>query len=131
MIVQSDIVDILYLKCQQFGLPVYRKGNIPESANTQERIVIIPKRGTTETYWSKSYVEVNFCVPDINEGVAELKRLAELEKAAKRALNESGIYDNTRYEYTVDSTGIEEDAGLKCHFANIRVLFKVLNVKSN
>ena len=79
MKVQSDIVDILYLDCAQFGIDVYRKGNIPKGEIKKERIVIIPKTPSTETYWKKNFVEINFCVPNLKNGEANLIRLAELE----------------------------------------------------
>jgi hypothetical protein len=130
MIVQSDIVDILYLDCAQFGIDTYRKGNIPSGEVKKERIVIIPKKPSSETYWKKSFIEVNFCVPNLKNGKADLIRLAELEKIGNRALDKTSLYDSTRYSYSVESSSIEEDRDLKCHYVNFRVLFKVLNVKN-
>lgn len=129
MIVQSDIVDILYLDCVQFGMDVYRKGNIPSGEVKKERIVIIPKTPSTETYWKKSFVEINFCVPNLKNGKANLARLAELERWGNRVFNKSSLSDGTRYRYSVDSSSIEEDGELKCHYVNIRILFEVLNIK--
>lgn len=129
MIVQSDIVDILYLKAQILGIPVYRKGNIPKGEVKAERTVILPKKPTSETYWTKCYVEINICVPNLSKGIANLIRLSELERQAKRLFNDTGMHDDTRYTYEVESTNTEEDESLKCHYLNTRVLFKVLNVK--
>ena len=130
MIVQSDIVDILYLDCAQFGIDTYRKGNIPSGEVKKERIVIIPKKPSSETYWKKSFIEVNFCVPNLKNGKADLIRLAELEKIGNRALDKTSLYDGTRYSYSIESSSIEEDRDLKFHYVNFRVLFKVLNVKN-
>ena len=128
MIVQSDIADILYVDCVQFGIDVYRKGNIPSGEIKKERIVVIPKPSSSETYWKKSFVEINFCVPNLKNGKANLIRLAELERWGNRVLNKSSVLDGTRYRYSVSTSSIEEDEDLKCHYVNIRVLFEVLNV---
>lgn len=129
MIVQGDIAKILYKDCKQFGLPVYQKYNTPTGKVTQERIVVIPKSGTVETYWEKCFVEVNFCVPD-KKGKANLIRMDELEREAVKALKYgSGMYDGTRYKYKKESTSREEDMELGCHFVNVRLLFKILNAE--
>ena len=128
MITQSEVVDILYLKCLQYGIEVYRKGNLPDGEMSEERIVILPKTITSETYWKKCFVEINFCVPNNNDGKAGLIRLAELERIVNKTMKGTGMWDETRYKYKIDTTGIEEDADLKCHYVNARVLFEILNV---
>lgn len=129
MITQGDIAKILYSDCQCFGLPVYQKDNTPVGKVTTERIVVIPKSGTVDTYWEKCYVEVNFCVPD-KKGKADLIRMDELERKAVSVLgSNSGVYDNTRYRYTKESTSREEDNELGCHFVNVRLLFEILNTR--
>lgn len=129
MIVQGDIAKILYKDCQQFGLPVYQKDNTPTGKVVKERIVVIPKSGTPDTYWEKCYVEVNFCVPD-KKGKADLIRMDELEREAVKVLKYgSGMYDNTRYRYKKESTSREEDIELGCHFVNVRLLFEILNAE--
>lgn len=128
MILQGDIAKIIYSDCMVLGLPIYQKDNTPKGKVTQERIVIIPKPDTPETYWNKCFIEVNFCVPDV-KGVANLVRLDEVERIAVNALNrKTGIYDGTRYKYSKYSTGREEDSELGCHFVNVRILFETLNI---
>ena len=130
MITTSDIVDILYGVCAPFGIDVFRKGYIPNGEVTRERIVILPKDQTTETYWKKCFVEVNICVPDVSDGVADLRRLQELERMAKTVfVGAAGEHDGSYYAYSVDSlNGVNKDDSLKCHYVNVRILFEVLNV---
>ena len=128
MIVQGDIAKIIYKDCEQFGLPVYQKDNTPTGKVTSERIVVIPKSGTIETYWEKCFVEVNFCVPDKN-GQADIIRMDELERMAINVLKySSGVYDDTRYCYKKESSSREADEELGCHYVNVRLLFKIQNV---
>ena len=130
MITTSDIVDILYGVCAPFEIDVFRKGYIPDGEVTRERIVIIPKDQTTETYWRKCFIEVNICVPDIGDGIADLNRLQELERLARRIfLSAAGEYDDSYYAYSISSiNGVIKDDNLKCHYVNVRLLFEVLNV---
>lgn len=129
MITTSDIGSIIINDCKSFGLPVYRFGNIPKGEVKAERIVVYVKSLTPDTFWESVFVNVNFCVPD-KQGKAVLGRLGELEKTARKKLDSStGMYDNTKYTYSVSSSGIEEDTALKCHYVNIRLKFDVLNVR--
>ena len=99
MITTSDIADILYRDCQQFGISaIYRKGNVPEVTGgklTAERIVILPKPQQPGKQWLKDFVEVNLCVPDLDDkGTADLGRLQELERMAKPTLDhKTGMFD--------------------------------------
>ena len=130
MITTSDIVDILYGVCAPLKMDVFRKGYIPDGAVVKERVVILPKNQTPETFWKKSYVEVNICVPDISDGVANIARLQEVERlAAKVFVGYAGEYDDSYYAYSIDSiSGLNKDDSLKCHYVNVRILFEVLNV---
>ena len=130
MITTSDIVDILYEVCASFEIEVFRKGYIPNGEVTSERIVILPKDQTPETYWKKSFVEINICVPDLSEGVANIARLQELERQAQKVfLGYAGEYDGSGYTYSISSiNGLNRDESLKCHYVNVRLLFEVLNV---
>ena len=129
MITTSDIADILYEACASFGVDVFRKGYIPEGEVTKERVVIIPKEQTPETYWRKAFVEVNMCVPDISDGVADLVRLAEMERQARLALDgKTGEHDGSYYLFSIDSiSGANKDDSMRCHYVNVRLLFQVLN----
>lgn len=130
MITTADIVDILYGVCAPFEIETFRKGYVPEGEVTKERIVILPKNQTPETYWKKCFVEVNICVPDISEGVADIERLQSLERKASRVfVGAAGEYDDSYYAYSISSiNGINKDDSLKCHYVNVRILFEVLNV---
>lgn len=129
MITTSDIVDILYGVCAAFEMDIYRKGYIPDGVVKCERIVILSKDQTPQTYWKKSFIEVNICVPDIREGVANLERLQELERKAQRVfVTRTGEYDSSHYMYSVESiSGVNRDESMKCHYVNVRLLFEVLN----
>lgn len=135
MITTSDIADILYRDCNQFGIEaIYRKGNVPEVTGgklSTERIVILPKPQQPGKQWLKDFVEVNLCVPDLDDkGTADLGRLQELERMAKPTLDhKTGMFDGTRYHYKIDTIdGTAKDSDIKCHYVNVRLLFKVLNV---
>ena len=130
MITTSDIVDILYGVCAPFGMDIFRKGYIPDGEVTSDRIVILPKDQTPSTYWKKCFVEINICVPDISDGVANLIRLQELERMAKRVfVGAANEYDGSYYAYSISSlSGVNKDDSLKCHYVNVRLLFEVLNV---
>lgn len=129
MITTTDVANILVRDCRAFGLKVHQKGNIPEGVVKTERIVVVPKRQETATYWRKGFVEINICVPD-KGGKADLVRLQEMEHRAKEVLdNVVGQSDDSTYEYSIHSiSGCEEDTTLMCHFVNVRILFNVLNV---
>lgn len=130
MIVTTDIANILYRDCQTFGISIVPHGKKQTGAMKSERIVIHAKKQQHETYWKKSFVEVNLCVPDLKEGEANTIRLNELEKQAKGLFDGiTGRYDGTTYHYSIDTIGTEEDTALKCHYVNVRILFEVLNVK--
>lgn len=130
MITTYDIADILYEVCASYGMDVYRKGYIPDGIVKKERVVILPKDQSPETYWRKSFVEVNVCVPDISEGVANISRLQELERHSRTLFaSKAGEHDSSYYAYSISSiSGMNKDASLKCHYVNIRLLFEVLNV---
>ena len=117
MITTSDIADILFRDCRVFGIAeIYRRGSVKEQS--------------PGTRWLKDFVEVNLCVPDIADGVADLGRLQELERQAKTTLDRvTGMFDGTRYSYSIsDLDGTAEDSENKCHYVNVRLLFNVLNV---
>ena len=128
MITSTDIANILYKDCQVFGLNVFQNGNIPDGEIENERITIHTKQQSIEPYWNKGFVEVNFCVPDMN-GKANLIRLGELERDAVYLLEDVGEHDGSHYRYSVYSHGVEEDVPMRCHYINVRLLFEVLNVK--
>jgi hypothetical protein len=129
MITTSDIADILYAKCRVFEMDIYRRGAIPDGIVDSERIVILPKDQTPQTYWKKSFVEVNICVPDLAGGIADLSRLQELERMAQGVFDGvTGGYDQSHYLISIESlSGVNKDEEMKCHYVNVRLLFEVLN----
>lgn len=110
-------------------MDVYRKGYIPDGIVKAERIVILPKDQSSQTYWKKCFVEVNICVPDIAEGVANLERLQQLERIAQWYFDGvTGEYDENHYLISIESlSGVNKDEEMKCHYVNVRLLFEVLN----
>lgn len=130
MLSTSDITDVIYNDCKALGIDVYRKGNIPSGVVSKERVVVLPKEQSPDTYWRKTFVEVNICVPDLREDVANLPRLAVLESVAQKLFDDVvGEYKSRYYKYGINSiSGLNKDDALKCHYVNIRLLFEVLNV---
>ena len=130
MITTTDIGDILYGICKAcFSIAdVYRGGNIPDGGITTERIVIHPKPQTQRKIWDKSFTEVNLVVPDTPSGNADLARLGQLERSARKVLNGAGSYDGVTYQFSVSQTNILEDKQFRCHFVNVKVLFKSMNI---
>lgn len=130
MIVSSDIANILYRDCKAFGIAIVPDGEELVGELSSERIVIHAKEQKPGTYWKKDFVEVNLCVPDLSENSANSIRLGELERQAKRLLDDVvSSYDGTFYRYGIYSIGRETDTDLKCHYVNVKILFEVLNVK--
>ena len=134
MIVTTDIADILYRDCKDFGIEIVPFGETVSEETTKpltrERITIHVKGQTPEKIWEKCFVEVNLCVPDLSLTEVNFPRLKELERFAKEKFRSvTGRFDGTRYLYEVDTISIEADTALKCHFVNCRLLFNVLNVK--
>lgn len=128
MIVTTDIADILFRDCKSFGIDIVPFGKTLTGELTKERITIHVKGQTPETYWEKCFCEVNLCVPDLAENVANTIRLKELERTAKEEFRSvTDTFDGTRYLYEVDAITIEADTALKCHFVNVRLLFNVFN----
>lgn len=134
MIVTTDIADILFRDCKDFGIMIVPFGKTISEETTKplekERIIIHVKGQTPEKIWEKCFVEVNLCVPDLGVNIANTLRLKELERTAKKKFKSvTWTFDGTRYLYEVDTISIEADTALKCHFVNCRILFNVLNVK--
>lgn len=130
MIVTTDIADILFRDCKDFGIMIVPFGKTLTGEITEERITIHVKGQTPEKIWEKCFVEVNLCVPDLSPTEANYPRLKELERLAKKKFKSVvGTFDGTTYLYEVDTLTIEADTALKCHFVNCRLLFNVLNVK--
>lgn len=130
MIVTTDIGNILYRDCKDFGIKIVPDGETLTGELKSERIVIHAKKQQPGTYWKKSFAEVNFCVPDLSENEANAIRLNELEREVMKHFDDVvSIYDGTTYNYSIESIGMEKDTALKCHYVNARILFEVLNVK--
>nr|DAJ36968.1 MAG TPA: hypothetical protein [Caudoviricetes sp.] len=129
MIVTTDIGNILYRDCKAFGIDVVPSGETLVGELTSERIVIHTKKQQPGTYWKKSFVEVNLCVPDLGENSANSIRLGELERQAMVVLRSTGFYNGSFYRYSIYSIGTEVDTALKYHYVNVSVLVEILNVR--
>ena len=130
MIVTTDIGNILYQDCKAFGIAIVPDGETLTGELKSERVVIHTKKQQPGTYWKKSFVEVNLCVPDLSENEANTIRLNELEREANKLFDDVvNSYDGTTYRYSIDMIGTEAETALKCHYVNVRILFNVLNVK--
>jgi len=128
MITTTDAANILYTACKIFGMPVYQAGNIPEGKVGKDgRVVIHVKEHTPGSTWKKGFVEINLFAADTPKGKSDLIRLNELERMAVKDLKGMGWHDGTAYTFSVASTIPMENADLKAHYINAKVLFKVLN----
>ncbi len=136
MITPQAIGNILYRDCKCFGIDevhvVFPNDNSSEilcGEVKSERIVIYPKIQQPETFWKKSFNEVNILVPRI-QNLPNRIRLEELEKRALEVLDGvTGKYNDFSYLYSVSSIGTMTDGELNCEYVNVKVLFEVLNVK--
>ena len=136
MITPQTIGNILYLDCIAFGiedvyvvLPDDNTKEIPTGEIKSERAVIHVKEQKPETYWRKSFNEINILVPRIQDR-ADRIRLEEVEQKAMAFFDGIvGEYDNVTYSYSVESIGSMTDNALNCEYVNVRILFEVLNVK--
>lgn len=131
MITTGDIANIIYRDCEVFGITRVPDGETVVGELTDERIVIHTKELQEGTYWWKSYVEVNFCIPDYKDK-SNKKRLDELQSNAHELWQNrtvTGVYNDCRYRYSLFTSSQLEESTLKCHYVNVRLLFEVLNVK--
>lgn len=130
MIATTDIANIVYDLCKDLDIAeLYQEGNIPMGEVTTERIIVLVKPQTEERYWKPSFVEVNICIPDI-EGIANRIRLGEVERFALKKFGQNivGEYDDSIYRISKHSVSTKEDKEFRCHFVNIELIVKVLNV---
>lgn len=125
MISASDISEIIYDACAQFGVTRYIAETFPEEEITDERIVIIPRQITDGRFWKRCFVEVNWCVPDLKgEPTARLK---DVERELLTIGEGCGECDGTTYRYTKNSSQLIADKSLNLHYANLQLLFEILN----
>lgn len=137
MLTETDIGHIIFDDCAFLGLPTYLKTTLPDRIEGREdrietngRVVIRPKRVTGDkTYFNECPVEVNIAFPDIDG-----ETNPDIEPLYRQALEEldndkCGRYGGEFYRYSVQRHGIEADSNLRCHYANITLLFEILNVR--
>lgn len=128
MIGTMEVAAIIYRKCAELEVPVSRYGFLPKGPEVQERVVVAAvKAPSAETFWTKCFVEVNYLVPDLEDGVADLRRLTEVERRIAKLFDGYGVHDGTPYRYQTQSTEILEGKDYKSHYVNCRILFKQLN----
>ena len=130
----KDIETVIVGAVSGFGMvplsSIFVEGDYPVGVVSSERVVIIVKEARKSPIFNTGFVEVNFCVPDV-DGRANHQRLQEIESQAVEYFWDDvvGDYGNTTYRYGLYSHGVHEDKDLGCHFANIRLLFETLNVR--
>lgn len=131
MIVSADIASILVRDARRLGITeIDGTGSIPEGVLTTERIGITVQPLREEPYWNIAEAELNLYIPDL-DGAADTVRLTQLERAACELFDAPyAHYDNTPYRYAIASSGLKADTLRACHFININITFKVLNVKN-
>lgn len=132
IIVTSDIYKILFEKVEAFGIKSVYDGWNPITSPLKEEAVVIVTDMPIEpdVYWEDTTVHVNICVPDYLEKENTV-RLNELERAANQWIRDgfTEMYDNTRYDISKSSLGKERDDALKCSYVNLKLVFKILNVR--
>lgn len=129
MILSTDVPNIIVKRVLEAGLPVYQKGNIPLGDVKSDRITVIGRGITPETFWNKCFVEVNIIAPDFR-GEADTIHLNDLERRVYPLLDHYvGVYDDTVYHLEVEPNGLMEDAQFHCHYVNLRVQFNIQNVR--
>lgn len=129
MITAGNVCDIIFTDCEGFGITRYRKGN-EKIDPSSERVIVHVQRQQGENVWRKGFVDVNLCAPDI-KGEADSPRLEELERLAWQLLDKDEIaeFDGTKYTYRIYSVESEiADEQMKCHYVNVKLLFKVFNI---
>lgn len=134
---ETDIGHIIYDDCRFLGLPIYLKHTLQEEykkgedrIEEQGRVVIRPKTvAADKTYFNDCTVEVNIAMPDIDD--EKNPNLESLYRQALKELNDDkcGRYGEDFYRYTVQRHGVEREERLHCHYANITLLFEILNVR--
>lgn len=94
-----------------------------------ERVVVYPKEQVLDTYWIKSYNEINIVVPRIQNRPNRI-RLEELESKAISLFDGiTGHSNGISYYYSIDSIGTKTDPAMNCEYVFVTILFEVLNVK--
>lgn len=123
MITAGDSENIVYALVQTFGLPVHHGWNTSDA----DRVVIVAHKQERERQWLKNFIDVNLVVKDI-DGEAQRSKLNGYQKTLQDFFYEDivGEKDGVGYVITLESCGIEEDASLKSHFVNCKLLFSVL-----
>ena len=131
MITTKDIEQILVddLRAVMDIGRIYVSDDIPDGFVEEERITVHVKQTTTGTFFNRCFVEINHAVPDL-AGRPD-PRLQQAERALVRWVDADhvGSFDGTWYRYGVESHQILP-SGLHCHYANVRVLFEILNTRA-
>ena len=136
MLTQKDIGHVVYDDCRFLGLPIYLTDNLPDGEVVSQeemvkpRVVIRPKFVSNDkTYFNDCTVEVNIVFPDI-DGECD-PRLSDYYPKALKELDDDkcGRCGVDFYRYHVERHCVEADRDLSCHYANITLLFEILNVR--
>lgn len=130
MISSSDVGLIMHDYCKAiFDMPILLDPKKELGEIDNERVVVHVHKQSFGKVWAKCYTDINICVPDEDNGEIGLARLQELERLSQKSFKDGccGTYDGDTYIFEYDSIGIEEDPQMRCHFVNIKLLFKTQN----
>lgn len=137
MLSQKTIAHIIFDDVAFLGLSTYIKYHTPDELQegetkieTEGRIVIRPKFvANDKTYFNDCTIEVNIALPDIaGEPDPELDNLCQ-KAVAELNDDKCGNYGEEFYRYHVQRFSIEDEPNLNCHYANITLIFEILNVR--
>lgn len=131
MISTYNIGNIIFAHCRQFGInDMVQLPSMPVGEVTKERIVITTKQSQISSPWIRTFVEVNLCVPELKNGLANDGRLSALNDVAMELFKQYqvGEYNDTPYRFAWDSIQVVHDEQIRVHYVNIRVLFSYKNL---
>lgn len=126
MITEGDTSNIVYRICEQLGIETLQGANA-RNYSRNLRVVVHAHRQEREKQYLKNFLEVNVIAEDIaNE--AQTAVLKEYEQRLQELFYEDlvGEYKGCGYIIELKSLGMEEDATLKSHFINCKLLFSTL-----
>lgn len=128
----ENIGEIIFDKAKTIGVDIYTKGRTPVG-NVGERIVVQPRDVKHGVRWHKCFVDVTYTLPmQCGERAAFIGHAAHNLRSVlmdgKVGGYVTGMYDGLRWRYSFDSLDIGDDSDLCVSFANVRILFEILNV---
>ncbi|MBQ0073614.1 MAG: hypothetical protein KBT34_05430 [Prevotella sp.] len=128
MITESEAGEIIYDLCRNFGVEIHLLPNMPHEEVKSERIIIITNGEKSSTYWMNRIIKINWCVPDV-EGEAFTPSIKKAEKALTSLYYGKGYYNDIFYRFKKESSDTAANAEMRCHYANLTIMFQTLNTK--